>query len=172
MFSKLKYKLVCTKDWGDYVVGQVVTTADAQIHFGGEWGWIVDAGCAEWQDNLPTLDEVQTEKWNEIKQAREVEQYKPLTFDGMVFDFDAKSQSAMGGAIQAAQASMILQQPLPPIEWTLADNSKALLSATQLMGILFAGIVRTGEVYVTARLLRDEIYKVDATVATVQAINW
>ena len=172
MLNKPKFKLVCTADYQDYKIGDVVTTADMPTHYGGPWGWIQDAGCAEWQPNLLTLAEVQESKWTEIKQARDVAQYAPLTYSGLVFDFDAKSQSAMGGAIQAAQASLILSQPMPEVEWTLEDNSKALLTATQLMGILFAGITRTGEIFAKARLLRDEIYKSDATVESVALVNW
>ena len=45
---KPKYKLVCTADWQQYKAGQTVTTNDEQIHYGGPWGWIQDAGCAGW----------------------------------------------------------------------------------------------------------------------------
>ena len=61
MLNKPKYKLVCTADYQDYKVGDVVTTADAETHFGGPWGWIQDAGCAEWQENLPTAEEIAAE---------------------------------------------------------------------------------------------------------------
>lgn len=63
--QRFKYKLVCTKDWSmgnaTFNTGQIITTSDEPIRFGGEWGWVQDAGCAEWQENLPTPEEIQLE---------------------------------------------------------------------------------------------------------------
>ena len=150
-----------------------VLTAAADEVCVQETSYSVENGVAKLLNSLrkKTLAEVRTAKWDEIKVVRETAQYAPLAFENMVFDFDPKSQSAMSGAIQAAQASMLMQQSMPAIEWTLADNTVTTLTATQLMGILFAGIVRTGEIYAKARLLRDDIYTA-TTVVAVNLIGW
>lgn len=134
---------------------------------------MVDAGALyEWREIVPTLKEAQDAKWVEIKNAREIEQYKPLLFNELLFDFDAKSQSALSAAIQTAQASLLLSVPLPEIEWTLANNSKTLLTTNQLMQLLFTGVSRTNSIFSYARELREEIYKDDATVESVNNVVW
>jgi len=79
-----KYKLVCTVDYQDYKAGDIVTTADMPTHFGGPWGWIQDAGCAEWQENLPTAEEIladaKLEKQSILKSALSATDYKTLKY--------------------------------------------------------------------------------------------
>ena len=55
------YKLVCTADGHDFTAGQILTLSDTQQPYGGPWGWMQDAGCAEWQENLPTAEEIAAE---------------------------------------------------------------------------------------------------------------
>ena len=121
---------------------------------------------------MPTLEEVQTDKWTEIKQAREVAKYQPLLYLGALFDFDAEAQNNINGAVQAAQSAMIASQAMPPITWTLADNTTKNLTAQELLAIPFAGVYRTGAIYDKARILREEIYKRDATINSVRNITW
>lgn len=134
---------------------------------------MLDAGAIyEWREVVPTLKEIQNKKWTEIKMEREEEQYKPLTYNNLVFDFDKKSQDALAGAISAAQASLLLSIPFPQIEWTLADNSKTIVTVNDLIAILFAGIQRTNAVFAYARLLREDIFSENATKESVESIVW
>lgn len=118
---------------------------------------IDDGPVYEWVEIVPTLDELKNKKWEEVKQAREQEQYKPLIYNGFIFDFDSKSQTALSAAIQAAQASILLSAELPPIEWTLADNTKKIMTADALIQLLFLGISRTNSIFSYARTLREQI---------------
>lgn len=56
-----KYKLVCTIADRGYQVGDILTTNEDTIHFGGPWGWMQDEHKAEWQENLPTAEDIKQE---------------------------------------------------------------------------------------------------------------
>lgn len=162
-------------------VGKETTNPTHEAYVGGETEWVtvgnppvmVDAGPVyEWREIVPTLREIKDKKWTEIKTEREEEQYKPLIYNNLVFDFDKKSQDALAGAISAAQASLLLSIPFPQIEWTLADNSKTIVTVNDLIAILFTGIQRTNAVFAYARLLREDIFSENATKESVESIVW
>ena len=60
--NKPKYKLICTQAWTrgnvSYTQGQAITQSDTQYHGGGEIAWAQEDGCAEWQENIPTVEEL------------------------------------------------------------------------------------------------------------------
>ena len=83
-------------------------------------------------------------------------------------------QKNLSDAIQAAIAARTLNYPFPEqIEWTLADNTTAYLTQDQLIAFpLVAGLSRVNSIYAYARTLRNEIYKEDATLESVQVVVW
>lgn len=120
-----------------------------------------------------TLADLQAAKWDEIKAAREAASNAPIEYLGKLFDFDEKARNNLRDAVIAAQSASALSIPFPDVEWTLYDNTTATLTHTELLAFpLQAGIVRIGAVHAYARTLRDEIFKVGATVASVAAVKW
>ena len=163
----------CQYDGKDYNPGDILTQSETEVSFGGPWGWAQQDGNAEWQEVVPTLDELQSKKWDEIKAAREAAGNAPIEYLGKLFDFDEKARNNLRDAVIAAQSASALSIPFPDVSWTLYDNTTATLTRDQLLAFpLAAGIVRIGAVHAYARTLRDEIFKVGATVASVAAVKW
>ena len=172
--QKPKYKLVCIEAAYGRKVGEIIAVSDdAPYRPGGPGGWMIDEGKAEWVENIPTLIELQAEKWEEIKAAREAAINSPISYLGKVYDFDVAGQKNLSDAVIAAQSAAALSIPFSDVEWTLYDNTTATLTRDQLLAFpLAAGIVRKGAVHAYARTLRDEIFKPGATAASVVAVKW
>lgn len=163
----------CQYDGKEYNPGDILTQSETEVTFGGPWGWAQGDGNAEWQEVVPTLSELQSKKWDEIKAAREAAINAPISYLGKLYDFDVAGQKNLSDAAIAAQSAAALSIPFPDVEWTLYDNTTATLTRDQLLAFpLQAGIVRIGAVHAYARTLRDEIFKVGATAASVAAVKW
>jgi hypothetical protein len=114
-----------------------------------------------------TLDQVKTDKWNELKLKRTALEYAPITVDGKTYDADQISQQKIAGAIQLAQ----LIGPEFELEWTLSDNTAVALSAAELATVGISIGQRTQQIYDTGRWLRGEVH--DAiTKEAVEAVTW
>lgn len=129
-----------------------------------------DSAARQWIADLPAMQNL---KWDEIKAAREAAGNAPIEYLGKLFDFDEKARNNLRDAVIAAQSASALSIPFPDVSWTLYDNTTATLTHTELLAFpLQSGIVRIGAVHAYARTLRDEIFKVGATVASVAAVKW
>lgn len=113
-----------------------------------------------------TLDDRKTQKWVEIRGARDAAEFGGFTWDGSTFDSDATSQSRIMGAAQLAQLD-----PTFTVDWTLADNSVRTLSADDMVAVGVALGQHVATQHATARTLRAQI-QAAATAAEVAAVVW
>jgi len=114
-----------------------------------------------------SLADMKAAKWEEIKRARASRESSEIVVSGRRFDADRASVAKIMGAVQLASMS----SPGWQIDWTLADNAVATLSASELIAVGVALGARTAQVYAIARGLRAQI---DAATsgAALDAITW
>lgn len=126
---------------------------------------VFDHAEKQWLDPR-TLSDLKAEKWQEIKQCREVAEFGGFDWDGSRFDSDAMSQSRIQGAVQLAAMA-----PVFVIEWTLADNSVRTLDAPGMAAVGAALGSHVAAQHTQARSLRMEI-DAATNAAQLEKINW
>ena len=113
------------------------------------------------------LEAVKSDKWVEVRTARDAAEHGGFTWDGSVFDSDPESQTKIIGATQLANmnpASFLM-------DWTLQDNTVRTLTGAQMVAVGQALAVHVNAQHVLGRTLRQQI-EAATTVAEVNAIHW
>lgn len=100
----------------------------------------------EWVD-LRTLDEIKTQKWDEIKSKRDAFEFGGFEFEGNIYDSDQVSQGRILGAVMA-QVDQV---------WTLANNTTVDLTASQLMQLYQALQMHVAVAHERGRIAREAI---------------
>ena len=118
-----------------------------------------DYEIKQWVDPR-SLDDIKAQKWAEIKIHRDQLELGGFEFEGDVYDSDQVSQ----GRIMGAASSGIDQT------WTLADNTTAELSASQLQQLYAALQAHIASVHERGRIARQLIFDAE-TKDQVEAIN-
>ena len=113
----------------------------------------------EWVDPR-TLDEIKAQKWAEIKVMRDSLEFGGFEFEGGVYDSDQASQGRIMGAAVAGIDQV----------WTLADNTTAELSASQLQQLYAALQAHIASVHERGRIARQLIFEAE-TKEQVEEIN-
>ena len=121
--------------------------------------FIFDYEVKQWIDPR-SLDEIKAQKWTEIKSERDSLEFGGFEFEGNIYDSDQVSQ----GRIMGASSSGIDQT------WTLADNTTAELSASQLQQLYAALQAHIASVHERGRIARQLIYEAE-TKEQVEEIN-
>ena len=114
---------------------------------------------------VPPLEDVKAAKLAELKGIRDSKEVEPVEFYGHAYDFDVKSFDRINAAIIA------LDQTQGTIGWTTADNSVVEVTADTLRGVIAAAAVRSNELHVTYRGLKEQVNEA-TTNAEVEAIGW
>ena len=91
-----------------------------------------------------TLDEIKTQKWNEIKAERDQLESEGFEFEGNTYDSDQVSQRRIMGASLAGVDQV----------WTLADNTTVNLTALQLQQLYAALQSHIASVHERGRIAR------------------
>lgn len=107
-----------------------------------------------------TLDEIKAQKWAEIKSGRDSLEFGGFEFEGNTYDSDQVSQ----GRIMVAAVAGVNQV------WTLADNTTAELSASQLQQLYAALQAHIASVHERGRIARQLIYEAE-TKEQVEAVQ-
>ena len=139
---------------GDDVLQKPEKPSDSHI-FNYETGlWSIDLTLAK------------SLKWDEIKAAREAQEFGTFDWGGYTFQCDEVSQRRIQGAVQLAtmDSSMTL-------DWTLADNSVQTFSAADFLAIGQALAAHVNSGHVRSRQLRLDIDSA-TTEAEISAITW
>lgn len=113
----------------------------------------------DWVDPR-TLDEIKSQKWTEIKSQRNQLEFGGFEFEGNTYDSDQVSQ----GRIMGAAAAGIDQV------WTLANNTTAELSASQLQQLYAALQAHIASVHERGRIARQLIFDAE-TKEQVEAVQ-
>ncbi len=155
-----------------------------QVFEGTDISWALSQGFEEQQvekafdDNYyllgyaPTkpLAELKTEKWQQIKQARDNAEQAGVTYLGKVLDSDSLSVQRITVAVQTAQLALSAGQEFT-IDWTCQDNSTLTLNAQQVIGIPMALAAQSNNLHQKARELR-ELIDIAATKEELELIAW
>ena len=113
----------------------------------------------------PSLDELKQAKINELKIIRDNEEVKPIEYNGNLFDFDDKTRDRINSAIIALSITG------QSIEWTTADNTNMLVTADDLRGVIAAVAVRSNELHVKYRELKERVENC-TTKEELDSIKW
>lgn len=100
-----------------------------------------------------SLDDVKTQKWEEIKAQRDQLEFGGFVFDGHLYDSDQVSQ----GRIMGAAAAGIDQV------WTLADNTHVALTADQLKELYTTLQIHIANAHERGRIAREAIYSANTS---------
>ena len=118
-----------------------------------------DYTTKQWIDPR-TLDEIKAQKWAEIKSERDRLEFGGFEFDGSIYDSDQVSQGRIVGAAAAGMDQV----------WTLADNTTAELSASQLQQLYAALQAHIASVHERGRIARQLIFEAE-TKEQVEAVQ-
>lgn len=120
----------------------------------------------------PTIAARRLEAWARIKKARVVAETAPVEVGGRVFDADPQSQLRISGAVQMAQLAMSAGYgEVWSIDWTLADNTSATLTAREAIDLGLAVAAQVSASHARSRLLRNSI-NAATTPDELAAITW
>lgn len=111
---------------------------------------IFDYHTKQWIDPR-SLDEIKAQKWAEIKSQRDQLEFGGFEFEGNIYDSDQVSQGRIMGAAVAG-----IDQT-----WTLANNTTAELSASQLQQLYAALQVHIASVHERGRIARQLIFEAE-----------
>jgi hypothetical protein len=138
------------------------------------------AGPCAWSNatrawiDLRTLEQRRAERWAQIKAARAAAIDAPLAVPGVgAFDCDEASRANIANAALLMQTMAASLQPgeVPTIEFTLADNTVATLTAAQMVDVALRMGAKVQAAHATARALRDAIAAA-ATAEAVDSVHW
>lgn len=152
-------------DHTHYAVGGTFVAFPASPSTNHRWDWATKA----WADPR-TLAQHQTDKWTQIKAARDAAINAALTTPYGMFDCNEASRTNITDAVLMLQTLAGLGTPTT-IDFTLADNSTVTLTTTQMVtvGLLLGQKVQTAHGQGRARRAA-----IDAatTTAQVDAVVW
>ena len=118
----------------------------------------------------PTMAELKTAKWSEIRAKRDTLEQSGVPYMGKVIDSDTVSVQRIAIAVQAAQAAISAGVEFT-LEWTCADNSILTMTAEQVVGMSVALAQYSDSLHQTARGLREQIEAAE-TAEDLTAIVW
>lgn len=130
-------------DYWDFDLHQFISIGEAPSPH-----HIFDYAFKQWVDPR-TLDEIKSQKWQEIKKQRDALEFGGFEFEGGIYDSDQVSQ----GRIMGASIAGIDQV------WTLADNTTRLLTAIQLQQLYAALQMHIAAAHERGRIARQLIYE-------------
>lgn len=115
----------------------------------------------------PSIESLRSAAWSKIKAARLGAETAPLAVGDRLYDADADSQRRIAGAVQLA----VLAPAGWTIDWTLADNTVATLTAAEVVAVGIALGAQVSAAHAVARLLREQI-DAAASIYDLNAITW
>lgn len=102
-------------------------------------------------DGPLSLEETKANKIALMKAKRDAEEVKPIEYNGNLFDFDNKARDRINSAIIALSITG------QSIEWTTADNTNVTITADDLRGVIAAVALRSNELHVKYRQLKEQV---------------
>lgn len=111
------------------------------------------------------FNEAKTAKLVEFKSIRDTGEVNPIAYNGNLFDFDDKARDRINSAIIALSITG------QSIEWTTADNTNVLVTADDLRGVVAAVALRSNELHVKYRKLKEQV-EACATKEALEKIVW
>lgn len=113
-----------------------------------------------------TLDEVKTDKVQNLKAERDAREVKPISYNGNSYDYDDKARERINAAIIALD----VQGADASIDWTTATNADVKVTATDLRAIVAAVAVRSNALHIAYRKAKAQVEQA-ITIDEVEAIT-
>lgn len=111
------------------------------------------------------LEEIKANKIAQLKTARDTEEQSPILHNNYYWDFDDKAIQRINGAIIALSNG-------GTITWTSAENEEIRsVNADDLRGVISASAVRSNELHVKYRQLREQVERA-TTLEEVESVVW
>lgn len=130
-------------------------------------GFVFDSGTQSWRFDIATA---KAAKLDEIKAAREAEEFGRLTVAGNVYDVDQTSRYRLMAAIAAAHMAMTSGTQFSRV-WTLADGTTATLTAQQMCDVGRALDTMTNSVHIKYQQRKAQLQSA-TTQQAISSIGW
>ncbi len=147
-----------------YWNGTLVVASPASPGSAYTWDWPSKA----WVLNLTVG---QLAAWARVKAARDAAINAGVTYNGNVYDSDAKAQLRVTGAAQMAQLAIAAGNTTYSINWTLANNSTVTLTAQEVLAMAQTVGTNYQTLFAKGQTLRAQI-NAATTQAQLDAVQW
>lgn len=134
-----------------------ITTAEQSLYSSNMYVRGEDGKPVEKPPYTPTLAELNTRKWNQLRIKRDQLEQAGVHYLGKTLESDTVSVQRIAIAVQAAQAAIATDQPFT-LDWTMQDNTSLTLDAAQVVGMSVALAQYSNSLHQIARGLRDNIF--------------
>lgn len=114
----------------------------------------------------PALDELKAAKIAELKAQRDTAEVQPIEYNGMEYDYDTNARERINAAIIALDVA----GNNVSIEWTLANNTTAMVTADDLRKVVAAVAMRSNSLHIAYRQAKEKV-EAAQTVEELQAIT-
>ena len=113
-----------------------------------------------------TLDEVKTDKVQNLKAERDAREVEPISYNGNSYDYDEKARDRINAAIIALESA----GSSATLTWTTADNQDVKVTAANLRGVVAAVAARSNALHIAYRKAKAQVEQA-TTIAEVEAIT-
>ena len=125
----------------------------------------------EWvAPNAEPLDDLKTEKWNQIKLLRNIMEFGGFSWKNQIFDSGQLSLIRLGTTVQSAIISKITSVPFS-INWTLKNNSVITCGADDIIAINAALLNHVNRCHQHSTSLRTQLDEAKSSMQ-ISNINW
>ena len=114
---------------------------------------------------------VRDEKIAELKNMRDSLEVEPVEYNGNYFDYDEKARDRIDAGIIFLDVATQALGKEATISWTTADNTEAIVTANDLRGVIANVAIRSNELHVKYRGLREQVDKA-TTIAEIEVLVW
>ncbi len=104
-------------------------------------------------EEYPSLERCKEVLINAAKLRRDTAEVAPVEYKGNTYDFDTKSRDRLDIALKA----LTVQGEGATIGWAMADNSTAVITAADIMGVFVTSAVRSNALHEHYRVTKEKI---------------
>ena len=104
-------------------------------------------------EEYPSLERCKEVLINAAKLRRDTAEVAPVEYKGNTYDFDTKSRDRLDIALKA----LTVQGEGATIGWAMADNSTAVITAADIMGVFVTSAVRSNALHEQYRSTKEKI---------------
>lgn len=104
-------------------------------------------------EEYPPLERCKEVLINAAKLRRDTAEVAPVEYKGNTYDFDTKSRDRLDIALKVLTA----QGDAATINWAMADNTTATITAADIMGVFVTSAVRSNAVHERYRATKEKI---------------
>lgn len=100
-----------------------------------------------------TLDEVKTDKVQNLKAERDAREVEPISYNGNSYDYDEKARDRINAAIIALESA----GSSATLTWTTADNQDVKVTASDLRGVIAQVALRSDKLHTAYRKAKAKV---------------